>query len=63
MSALQSHVLLLPYPTRDPGADQMIPPRAADAVENVRSDEIIVGDTAHERLIEPLRFTAIASHK
>ena len=41
----------------------MIPPRAVGAVENVRSDETIVGDAAHERFLEPLSFTAIALHK
>ena len=35
------------HPTRDPGADQMISPRNAGAVENVRSDNGLVGSSAH----------------
>lgn len=35
------------YPTRDIGADQMIYTRDAGAVKNFRSDEAVVGSTAH----------------
>lgn len=41
----------------------MISARYAGAVEIARSDESLVGNTAHEWVIEPLRFKAIARHK